>query len=60
MQVSTSYTILPWWKCLCASITCKAALVGDKNLLLGLPIADRRQIKYSSTPTRWKILNPEW
>jgi len=25
--------ILPWWKRLSASITCRAVLAGDKNLL---------------------------
>jgi len=62
-SVSTNY-YLNVVESLCASITCRAVLAGDKHLLLGLPIpgryADRGQTKCSLTLTRWKTLNPDW
>jgi len=47
-------------------MTCRDVLAGDKNLLIWYdnPMpgrsAARGQTKYSSTPTRWKTLNPDW
>jgi len=60
-------TILPWWRRLSASMTCRAVYTGWRYkppVLLWLPMPEtsavRDQTKCRLTPTRWEILNPNW